>query len=494
MRTWHKVDNKMKQSNRFYRFTSVTVSLIATMLVVLEPVVVSAQIITVSDTTVVQEGSLTITLNATGSIEPLQQLDLAFEISAPVTEVLVSEGQQVKAGDVLARLDPTDIESSLRNAQISLAQAQAAYDNLTQPPRDVDIAVAQAQVTVAKASVYSASQTAPSSESQEIARLQAELAKNQLWQTQLNRDIQLAPNPEFRNGNGGAQAGEIGANANVQSQEYNVQIQTSAYEDILNQGADAGATSGAGASLTQAEANLENLISPAGSAELRRAEIDVETARLGVQKVEQQLLKTTLVAPIDGVIANENLTVGAVPPANAMTLIDVSFYTIDLAIDETDIVNIAVGQVVNLNVVALKDTPITGSITVIDTAPTIDGQLVTYSATVTLDPTTASLRPQMSATASIVIGEVKDVILVPNRFIRVDNDTQRTYVTVSNNGTYTDTPVTIGVRNETNTQILSGLQSGQTIVLLAGQAQSSTQGGLFSGPPGGGQNGIGGGS
>ncbi len=493
MKTWDKVDNQMQQLKRVNGFLRSMVVMLSIVLVSLQPAVVGAQNVTVSDTSVVQEGSLTITLNATGSIEPLKQLDLSFELSAPVTEILVSEGQQVKAGDVLARIESTDTESALRNAQISLAQAQAAYDTLTQPPRDVDIAVAQAQVTVANASVYSASQTAPSGESEEIARLQAELAKNQLWQTQLNRDIQLAPNPEFRNGNGGAQAGEIGANANVESQEYNVQIQNSAYADMLHQGADAGATSSAGASLTQAEANLDNLLSPASVAELRRAEIDLETARLGVQKVEQQLLKTTLVAPIDGVVANENLTVGAVPPANAITLIDVSAYTIDLAIDETDIVNIAAGQKVNLNVVALKGTPISGVITAIDTVPTIDGQLVTYNATVMLDATTAPLRPQMSATASIITGEVKDVILVPNRFIRVDNNTQRTYVTVENNGSYTDTPVIIGVRNETTSQILSGLQAGQTIVLLAGQSQTSAQGGLFGGPPGGGQN-IGGGS
>jgi multidrug efflux pump subunit AcrA (membrane-fusion protein) len=120
--------------------------------------------------------------------------------------------------------------------------------------------------------------------------------------------------------------------------------------------------------------------------------------------------------------------------------------------------------------------------------------LVTYTATVTLDFTAAPLRPMMSATATIITGEVKDVILVPNRFIRVDTSTQRTYVTVEQNGKYTDTPVTIGVRNETNSQIVSGLEVGQNIVLLSGQASTTRQGGFFGGPPGGGQNGAAGGA
>ncbi len=407
----------------------------------------------------------------------------------------MSEGQHVKTGDVLAKIKSTDAEAALRNAQISLAQVQAAYDNLTRPPRDVDVAVAEAQVTAAKASIYAASQTAPSTDVKEIARLQTELAKNQLWQSQISRDIQLAPNPEFRNGNGGAQAGEISANSTVAFQEYNVEIQNTAYQDTLHQGADAGSLTSASAALTQAEANLDKLKNPASADELRRAEIDLESARLGVQKAQQQLTKTTLIAPIDGLVANENLTVGEVPPATkAITLIDDRHYTIDLAIDETDIVNVAVGQSVNLNVIALKGTAITGQITKIDAAPKIDGQLVTYTATATLDFTPAPLRPQMSATATITTGEVKDVILVPNRFIRVDNSTQRTYVTVEQNGKYTDSPVTIGVRNETNSQIVSGLEAGQTIVLLAGQTQSATQGGMFRPPGSGGAIGGGGGS
>jgi HlyD family secretion protein len=235
------------------------------------------------------------------------------------------------------------------------------------------------------------------------------------------------------------------------------------------------------------------LINLASANELRRAQIDLESAKLGVQKAQQQLTQTTLIAPIDGLVANENLTVGEAPPAvNAITLIDDSHYTIDLAIDETDIVNVAVGQAVNLNVVALKGTAVTGTVTKIETAPKIDGQLVTYAATVTLDFTAVPLRPKMSATATITIGEIKDVILVPNRFIRVDNNTQRTYVTVEQNGKYTDMPVAIGERNETNSQIESGLEVGETIVLLPGSTQTTTQGGAFGRPPGGGAAGGGG--
>ncbi len=435
-----------------------------------------------TDRTTVQTGSLNITLNAAGALSPAQQLELTFASSALVAEVFVTEGQRVEAGDVLARLDSTSAEATVRDAEIALAQAEANYNNLIQPPRDVDIAVAQAQVNVAEASLYSASLTGPDSNDEEIARLNAEIARNQLWQSQLNRDMQLAPNPEFRDGNGGAMAGEIQANSQVASQEFNVEIQSESYNATLNEGPNASSLSSANASLVQAQASLENLTNPASAAELRRSEIDLETARLDLQKAQEQLDKTQLIAPISGLVADEDLTVGEVPPSGGViTLIDDGSYTIDLAIDETDIVNVQVGQTASLSVDALPDADITGVVTKVADASTIQGQLITYTVTVTLDSTSAPLRPVMSATARLNISDLDDVILVPNRFIRVDGENQRTFVVIEEDGQYREAAVQIGARNSEESQILSGLEAGQIIVLLPTQTESS--GGGFGGPP-----------
>ncbi len=458
-----------------------------------QPAAARLQNLTPTETTVVEQGSLTITLNATGSLSPAQQLELAFELSAPVAEVLVSEGQRVAAGDVLARLDSTDAEATVRDAEIALAQAQADYDDLTQPPRDVDVAVAEAQIAVAQASLYSASLTGSNATDDEIARLNLELARNQLWQTQLNRDITQALNPEFRNGNGGANAQDVQQNAQVQSQEYNVQIEQTGYDNTLSEDPDAGSLASANASLTQAQANLDDLLNPASEAELRRAEIDLETARLDLERAQQQLRQTTLMAPIDGLVGDIDLTVGEAPPdSDVITLIDDSVYTIDLAIDETDVGDVQVGQRVEFSVDALPYADITGTVTKVASAPTIEGQLVTYTATVTLNSTSAALHPGMSATATIITSEVENAIVVPSRFIRVDSDTQRTFVTVEENGQYREVAVDIGARNASDSEILSGLQAGQTIVLLPAQTQSSQTGFMFGGGAARGAGGPGG--
>jgi HlyD family secretion protein len=176
-----------------------------------------------------------------------------------------------------------------------------------------------------------------------------------------------------------------------------------------------------------------------------------------------------LTAPFDGVIAVNNLRVGELPPQTqpAMLLTDLSEYYVDLAIDETDIVNVEVGQPVELRLDALPDAEIVGRVTNVAVSPTIAGQLVTYRVRVTLDPTDEPVRIGMSATATIVVNEVDETLVLPNRFIRIDRTTQEAYVTIEREpGLFEEISVVLGARNETESEIISGLQAGQRVVLL----------------------------
>ena len=450
---------------------------------------VPAELMTVST------GDLAVTLSAAGSLLPADEKVLAFETSAPVLDVLVSTGDFVSAGDVLARLDTTDLEAQIRTAEIALAEAQAAYDELVAEPTEIEIAQAEASVEAAQASLSSASLMGPSAADIEIARLETELAKNQLWQSQINRDVRLAPNPEFRGDNAYAQ--ELSTNAGVEQQELSVQQAQSEFEDTLTEGPDGSSLTSANAQLESAEASLETLLNGPSEADLRRATIDLETAQMDLDNARRQLESAVLIAPFDGLVAAENVTAGSLPPTDedAFTLIDLSQYTVSLSIDETDIVELALGQQVELDVQAFDDTVVTGQITRIDLSPTVSGELVTYTTEVTLDPAEVALRPGMSAVASVVLEQVDDVITVPNRFIQTDAATQRTVVTVQTApGTYQTVPVTLGLRTLEQSQIIDGLSVGQTIVILDdGEADADTPGGLgipgipgTGGGPGGG--------
>jgi HlyD family secretion protein. len=101
----------------------------------------------IQDETTVEVGDLSVTISATGVVTPARQVGLAFELAAPVKEILVRPGQPVAAGDVLARLDVPDLWASLQSARLALELQQIAYDALTAPAREVDIAAARAALT-----------------------------------------------------------------------------------------------------------------------------------------------------------------------------------------------------------------------------------------------------------------------------------------------------------------------------------------------------------
>jgi HlyD family secretion protein len=433
------------------------------------------------DETVVEVGDLSVTVSATGSILPLRQVPLIFELASPVTEVFVTKGDMVQAGDVLARVDATDFEAALSDAQLAFEGAKLAFDAITAPPRDVDLAVAEASLEAAQASYYAASSTGPTDQEVEIARLQTELSRNQLWQTQLQADpivpsFTLPPDvpPEVQDF---VNETIDGINAQNRAQystaldslEYGIDISEANYAAVQGRGVDLGAVNSANAGIVQAEIALERLQNGAPSSDVETAQIDLQTAQLTLDQAQATLDRTVLTAPFSGVIAENNLIVGQLPPTEevSMLLMDTSGYYVELPIDETDIVKVEVGQDVTLVLDALPDTEITGTVNRVSVTPTRIGQLVTYLVRVDLNLTDAPVRVGMSATARITTDDLQDVLIVRNRFIRIDRATQQAFVTVEReDGTYEEVAVTLGLRNETFSQIVSGVEAGQKLVLL----------------------------
>lgn len=432
----------------------------------------------IEEEAIAQTGNLTVTIGATGTVSPIQQVPLVFELSAPVAEVLVQEGDVVQAGDVLARLNVPDLEAAVTNAQIALAAQQASYDALIAPPRDVDIAAAEANLAAAQAQAASAS-LGPDASQVEIARLQTEIARNQLWQAQLQRDLSAAIAQEAVD-----QAAALGLPApsvpnpadNVSPQidqaENSVALSDVSYDDTLNQPADVAALSSANAQIVAAQVQLDRLLNGPTELQLQEAQTNLQIAQLALEQAQAALNRTMLVAPFDGVIAQNALTVGELPPQGAaFQLFDASSFYVDVSVDETDIVKVEVGQPVELVLDALPEARISGTVTRAAVTPVQAGQLVTYIVRVTLSPSEEPIRAGMTATATIIVNELRDVLIVPNRFIRIDRTTQQAFVTVvTDAGELEDVPIALGVRSETESQILDGLEAGQRVVLVSREA------------------------
>src|SRR5258706_2034340 len=100
----------------------------------------------------VDKGEVQLTIGATGKIVVDQQANLSFDQSGQVQEVLVKEGQQVQAGQLLARLDDSTQQLSLSQANDAVTAAQAALQKVLSPVDAGTIAKAEANVKAAQAS------------------------------------------------------------------------------------------------------------------------------------------------------------------------------------------------------------------------------------------------------------------------------------------------------------------------------------------------------
>ena len=107
-----------------------------------------------------------------------------------------------------------------------------------------------------------------------------------------------------------------------------------------------------------------------------------------------------------------------------------------------------------------------GTVTRIGTSAQKKGSVVTYAVRVELQPGDPRLLASMTATVNIVTGQASSVLLVPNRFVRVDSSTGNAYAKVrQSDGSFQDTEIVLGLQNETMTEIKSGLQIGDAIAL-----------------------------
>ncbi|MEP7290051.1 MAG: efflux RND transporter periplasmic adaptor subunit [Chloroflexota bacterium] len=435
------------------------------------------------ETATVDQGDVAIAVNATGTIQANQNVPLAFTTVGKVTSISVKTGDHVLKGQTLATIDSQAATNAVMTAQLTAHNQQLALDKLMAKPRQVDIDVAQAQVALAQAQLSEAQSTGPSAIQVKGSQLSVEQAKNQLWQAQLNRDIN---NQKKANAKGPAVNSFPSNDQNdksISSADFGVQIAQDQLNSLQSGGAAVGGIASAQASLTSAQASLQTLTDGANVDDIKQAQANVASAQAAVVQAQQAVENSNLVAPFDGLVAQINLSVGQDAPATAaIVLVDVSSFYVDLPIAELDIAKIQVNQPVNLHFQALGTTVVKGKVAQIaDTANT--GTPVTYTVHIQIDPAGQPLISTMSTTAAIVTSNASNVVRLPNRFIRIDRTKNKAYATVRQpDGAFKEVELKLGTANDTYTEVKSGVKAGD--VVTTPTTGGGTGGGAGGGPGG----------
>ena len=210
------------------------------------------------------------------------------------------------------------------------------------------------------------------------------------------------------------------------------------------------------------------------------AKLNLEIAELNLDAAELNLEKAVIVAPFDGVVADITITKGkeistAALATPAISLVDTSEIEMRGFIDEIDVAMVQLGQEANILLDALPDEEVKGKVAFISPVSTVRAGVVSYDTTITLESPVEELRDGMTATAEVIIERRDDVLLIPNRAIRGTWENPMVVVLVDEQ--VKEREITLGLTDGINTEVLSGLEEGEKVVLPTSKER---QGGFFT--------------
>jgi HlyD family secretion protein len=292
---------------------------------------------------------------ASGNLE-LTQVDLSFKTAGRMTELAVREGDFVKKGDLIAKLDAAQLDQQLLRDQAAVASAQSSLLQLQTSIEyqgatiDSDISTRRAELAQAQAKL---DELMAGSRPQEIQQAQSAVTDAKVWNDQARLDWERAQTLFAREDIAKAQFDQARAKLDStaaqlrQAQDHLGLVQEGPRKEEI-----AGAraqVSRAQAAVQTAEANRIELRRKQQELAARRAEIERTRAQAGM--TQTQIGDTTIVAPIDGVVLVKSAEAGEVVAAGTtiVSLGDLAHPWLRAYINETDLGRVKLGGKVRLS-------------------------------------------------------------------------------------------------------------------------------------------------
>jgi HlyD family secretion protein len=218
----------------------------------------------------------------------------------------------------------------------------------------------------------------------------------------------------------------------------------------------------------------------------------IEQSQASLRSSLDSLSKTTFSAPIDGIITSLRVEEGEVaiigtmnnPGTVLMTIADLSVMEVEVEVDETDVVNVRLGQKAEVHVDALPDQTIAGQVTEVGSSALQKLGAVSssteeskdFKVVVTLDNPPSSLKPGLSASADIITAKKTDVLAIPISALvlqekkgegkgRSEKSEEEGVFVVNKEGRVSFKPVRKGITGDLNIEIATGLEEGQEVVV-----------------------------
>lgn len=262
-------------------------------------------------------------------------------------------------------------------------------------------------------------------------------------------------------------------------------------------------------SITEDQETLQQLQQGPDTLDVQSDQLSIQQQQNALDQAEDALSDYTITAPIAGTIADLSLNVGDTVGSGTSAATEITNQDIaDLSLNEVDAAKVQVGQNATLTFDAIPNLSLSG--TVVDVSPlgTVSQGVVSYDVKIGFTTQDPRVKAGMTVDADIETQVADNVLEVPASAIKTTGGQSfvtafspaiaGTATTVTTSQTPTEIPVTIGITNNTDTQIESGLTAGQQIVArttggstVSAASAATTRGAGFGGGAGGGAGGGG---
>ncbi|MCX6789328.1 MAG: efflux RND transporter periplasmic adaptor subunit [Candidatus Gribaldobacteria bacterium] len=209
------------------------------------------------------------------------------------------------------------------------------------------------------------------------------------------------------------------------------------------------------------------------SLEVRSKEITIQQKQDALTTAQQNLADCSVKAPFSGVIVKVNIEKGdTVSSGTVLATLVTKQKVAEISLNEVDVAKVKAGQKVTLTFDAVDGLTISGEVAEVDALGTVSQGVVNYSVKIVFDTQDDRVKPGMSVSAAIITEMKTDVLLAPNAAVKSNSEQ---YVMVLENNVSRNQTVTVGLSNDTMTEIISGLNENDKVITQTITATAKTK-------------------
>ena len=448
---------------------------------------------------------VTNTLSGTGTLNPANTYTVKSLVDGKVLTGTIEEGNIVEESNVLYTIDSSDASTNFEKAEIAMQQAQRSYDKVVDRQYvRAEVAGVVSSLKVTKGDEVTSGQEVAviRDSSRMLLTLEFPAADAANFSVGQSAAVTLDGTFEQLDGTVTSVSGTDALSAgNLLTRTVTITVKnagglttaqaaTASINGVSSIGSATFAYQAERTLTAQAAGTVTSINVQEGSdvakddiilglsgddltESIQSASESLRSAEISMQNLQDTMNNYTITAPISGTIIEKDAKVGdAVKTGDTLCIVyDLSYLEMNINVDELQISSISVGQQVQITADAVPDKTYVGTVTRVSMKGTSNGGTTTYPVSIRIDDTDG-LRPGMNANAEIVVAEAKNALVVPNAavvrgsYVLVTKDSPSAAnadTTMEAPEGFVYVPVKTGVSDDDYTQIVSGIQEGDTI-------------------------------